>query len=101
IYPVFHVSYLEPFKQRPGAEPPRPQGVEIEEETEYLVEEILDKRIHYNKVQYLVKWEGYPSSENSWEPLWHLDNAEEEIEGYEAANRDRPVARSRRRKARR
>ncbi|EDN08461.1 hypothetical protein HCAG_04960 [Histoplasma mississippiense (nom. inval.)] len=95
IHPVFHISYLEPYKQRPGAEPPRPDGVEIEGNTEYLVEGILDKRMHYNKVQYLVKWEGYPSSENSWEPLEHLENAEEEIAKYEVASRDRPAARRR------
>ncbi|EDN07175.1 hypothetical protein HCAG_03706 [Histoplasma mississippiense (nom. inval.)] len=95
IHPVFHISYLEPYKQRPGAEPPRPDGVEIEGNTEYLVEGILDKRMHYNKVQYLVKWEGYPSSENSWEPLEHLENAEEEIAKYEVASRDRPAARQR------
>ncbi|EDN06137.1 conserved hypothetical protein [Histoplasma mississippiense (nom. inval.)] len=95
IHPVFHISYLEPYKQRPGAEPPRPDGLEIEGNTEYLVEGILDKRMHYNKVQYLVKWEGYPSSENSWEPLEHLENAEEEIAKYEVASRDRPAARRR------
>ncbi|OJD10843.1 hypothetical protein AJ78_08255 [Emergomyces pasteurianus Ep9510] len=55
IHPVFHVFYLESYRQRPGEEPPRPEGVEIEEETEYLVEEILNKQIHYNKIQYLVK----------------------------------------------
>ena len=34
---------------------------------EYHVEQILKKRKHYNKFQYLVKWTGYPISEASWE----------------------------------
>jgi hypothetical protein len=42
---------------------------------EYEVEDILDMRKHYGKVQYLVKWTGYPDSENSWEHESDLGNA--------------------------
>ena len=31
-----------------------------EEEEEYSVEKILDKRTKGGKVEYLIKWEGYP-----------------------------------------
>ena len=35
----------------------------------YEVEKIVDKRTNiYGLVEYLVKWKGYPSSENTWEP---------------------------------
>ena len=30
-------------------------------------------RIHHGKVEYLIKWEGYPDSENTWEPQANLD----------------------------
>ena len=30
------------------------------------VEDIITHRINERKKQYLVKWVGYPSSENSW-----------------------------------
>jgi hypothetical protein len=33
---------------------------------EYEVEEIIDDRSHRHKQQYLVRWLGYPTSENSW-----------------------------------
>jgi len=44
-----------------------------EEEEEYSVEKILDKRTKSGKVEYLIKWEGYPDSENTWEPQDNLD----------------------------
>ncbi|CAG7819494.1 unnamed protein product [Allacma fusca] len=34
----------------------------------YQVERIVDKRIFKGKVEYLVKWSGYPESDNTWEP---------------------------------
>jgi hypothetical protein len=33
---------------------------------EYEVEEIIDDRSYSRKQQYLVRWLGYPTSENSW-----------------------------------
>lgn len=43
------------------------------EEEEYSVEKILDKRTKGGKTEYLIKWEGYPDSENTWEPDENLD----------------------------
>ncbi|XP_064455934.1 uncharacterized protein LOC135366893 isoform X2 [Ornithodoros turicata] len=34
----------------------------------YIVEKILEKRETNGKVEYLLKWKGYPDSENCWEP---------------------------------
>ena len=38
-----------------------------EEEEEYEVEAIVSDRIKKGKKQYLLKWKGYPDSENTWE----------------------------------
>jgi len=40
----------------------------VENEEEYVVEKVLDSRRHGRgrKLQYLVKWEGYPDSDNQW-----------------------------------
>lgn len=34
---------------------------------QYYVERILDERMNDGQLEYLIKWEGYPDSENSWE----------------------------------
>lgn len=87
IHPVFHVSLLKPYVETPpGIErniekPPDP--VIHNEELEYEVDKILDKRIHRRRVEYLVKWKGYPEYDSTWEPIRHLDNAPAAIEEYE------------------
>jgi len=32
------------------------------------VEEILDSHLRHNKLEFLVKWEGYTNENNLWEP---------------------------------
>jgi len=43
-------------------------------EEEFEVEEILAQRRYRNKIQYLVKWLGWGSDHNTWEPLDNLVN---------------------------
>ena len=38
----------------------------------YEVEKILRRRVKAGRVEYFLKWKGYPSSENSWEPQSHV-----------------------------
>ncbi|KAK2547520.1 Chromobox protein-like protein 7 [Acropora cervicornis] len=41
----------------------------------YAVEKIAKKRQHNGKVQYLVKWAGFPASQSTWEPEEHILDA--------------------------
>ena len=44
-----------------------------ENEEEYIVEKILDKRYDLDgKVDYLIKWKGYDNSNNTWEPVENI-----------------------------
>jgi Chromo (CHRromatin Organisation MOdifier) domain len=88
IHPVFHVSrlkqYIEPTDHpgRPPVAPPPPPET-IESEIEYEVEWIMDHRKRKNRLEYLVKWKGYPAYEASWEPITHLSHAQETVKEYE------------------
>jgi hypothetical protein len=92
IHPVFHVSLLEPCPPttRVNAEELGAQ-LEVEnEEQEYTVEEIRDSRVRSLELQYLVKWNGFPDEESSWEPVAHLGNSMEFVEEFHQANPIKP-----------
>jgi len=65
-----NVSQLCPYKLPtiPGQQIMPQAPVEVEGEEEYIVEEILDSHLRCNKLEFLVKWEGYTNENNSWEP---------------------------------
>ncbi|OSG36237.1 hypothetical protein R555_24470, partial [Salmonella enterica subsp. enterica serovar Give] len=58
---------------RPLQSPPPP--VLILDQPEYEVESILDKKTLRGQDYFLVKWKGYPTSDNTWEPKRNLKNA--------------------------
>ena len=52
-------------------------------ESEYLVEKILDKKMIKGSEYYLIKWEGYPISECTWEPKSNLTNSKDILRKFE------------------
>jgi len=96
IHPVFHVSLLEPVHQNdiPGrVQDPAPPVI-VDGHEEFEVEEVLDSRVRYGKLQYLVHWKDWPISSRTWEPQANLANAPELIAKFHSAYPDKPHPRS-------
>lgn len=61
-----------------------------EESREYIIEKILDKKIDSRGfVRYLVKWQGYSSKDNSWEPIENLVECDKAMQEYEISRAQR------------
>lgn len=52
--------------------------------TFYEVEKILKRRIKNGRVQYFLKWKGFPDSDNSWEPASNV--TEDLVNEFEKTN---------------
>ena len=54
----------------------------------YTIEKILDRRKIRDKYQYKIKWEGYPMTQCTWEPIENLKNALYLVEEF---NKNHPM----------
>ena len=91
IHDVFYADLLTPYHEtelhRPNFTKPPPDLINGEEE--YEVEEILQSQKfgRQHKVQYLIKWKGYPDSENQWVD-WDNVHADEALADFKKKNPD-------------
>jgi len=97
IHDVFHASLLNPYHETNAHGPnfTRPPPDLIEGEEEYKVERIVAHRMfgRSKHLQYLVKWKGYPESDNSWEPADQV-HAPNLIKHYHSAAKDQSAIHS-------
>ena len=90
IHNVFHAMLLSKFThtKEHGTAFTQPPPDIIQGTEEFEVESILNHR--YDKKQkkdlFLIKWKGYSSSENSWEPETHLLHAKRLLDIYKSRN---------------
>ena len=72
IHLVFHVDLLMQYRETDAHGPnyKKPPPEIIEGEPEWEVEKIINSRLYgrYKKLQFLVRWKGFPPSEDSWVP---------------------------------
>ncbi len=92
IHPIFHASLLTPYVQTKehGENYSRPPPDHINDQEQYEVETIRSHRCHGKKkqLQYLIKWAGYPESDNTWEPVDYIQ-APQLVKEYERHQKGR------------
>jgi hypothetical protein len=60
----------------------KPMATDDGEADQYEVEKIVDMRFQGDDTEYRVRWKGWPSSADTWEPEEHLRNVMELITRY-------------------
>ena len=99
IHPVFHSSLLrlDPDDPLPSQVIPPPPPIEVEGEPEWEVQEILDSRWYYGRLQYRVQWIGHEP-----DPEWYnadgFQNASDLTAAYHERYPDRPKLQEQRRR---
>jgi hypothetical protein len=91
VHPVFHVSKLEEYRE----DPKHPNFIQpppdiIEGEPEWEVEAVLDSKFAYGRLKYLVKWLGWPTSENSWQDENDLEHSKELVTEFHKSHPGAP-----------
>ena len=86
LHLVFHTDQLTPYRETPfhGRNYARPPPDLVANQEEYEIEKVLDVR-HYGRKktqQNLVKWKGYPDSDNEWVSQKDM-SADKAIQEYE------------------
>ena len=86
IHPVFHATLLTPYKENNvhGTNYPKPPPDLIEGQSEWEVEAIISHRRQGRGYAYLVKWKGYSTGDNSWEPERNLTHSSDVLQKYKA-----------------
>jgi hypothetical protein len=95
IHDVFHTDLLTPYHKMltHGANYQHPAPDLVEGVEEYKVKKVLDSHRYGRgrKLQYLIKWEGYPDSDNQWVNWDDAIGAEDAIREFKRQNSKQEV----------
>jgi hypothetical protein len=85
IHDIFNKKLLKKWRKpttdkQEASIPPTP--IIVDEHVEYEVKAIRDHRGRGKNLRYLVKWEGYPEEDNTWENTEMLRNAPDILTEY-------------------
>ncbi|XP_059312006.1 chromo domain protein LHP1 [Lycium ferocissimum] len=64
----------------------------------YEIEAVRRKRVRKGQVQYLIKWRGWPETENTWEPVKNLMSCSDVIDAFEESSQSGKQRSTRKRK---
>ena len=87
IHSVFHTSLLMTYKEMPEHCPNflRPPLDLVDGKEEYEVEAVLGHRGKPGGHTFLIRWKGYSTAEDTWEPERNLGNAQSMISEYKVS----------------
>lgn len=83
LHPVMHASKLSKDPNDPlegQTQAPQP-SILVEQEEEWIVEEILDSKKKNGNIYYLTKWEGHPP-DPKWYPARNFDHAPRKLKEF-------------------
>ncbi|RYP61256.1 hypothetical protein DL769_007797 [Monosporascus sp. CRB-8-3] len=69
----------------------KPKAARPKASDEYQVEKITNSRLNKGKgtIEYLVKWEGYPASQSTWEPAKNLESCPTMVARYNKSQKSK------------
>ena len=73
VFPVIKLLQVPPDPFPSRRQPPHPDPIIVDDTEHFKLDEILNSRICYHRIEYLVKWKGYNNSHNQWIPWYNMD----------------------------
>lgn len=90
---TFHVDKLKPYHQDPlHPNHTRPPPDLVNKEEEYEVEKILDCKYRQGILRYLIKWVGYPNTDNIWVRADQAEHMKDLVSEYHKVNPEAPTS---------
>jgi hypothetical protein len=90
LHPIFNEALLSPYQ--PPSTPDQailhapPPAIIVDDVPEFEVDSVNDFKMMRKRPFYKVHWKGYPSYDDTWEPLSNLDHAKEAIADFHAVH---------------
>jgi len=82
VHPVINISFLKPYVTLLSSNPPQQVKHPVVRTEEFKVDAVIDHWLKGHQWQVLVQWVGFPSEQNTWEPISHLQNAPHILREY-------------------